>query len=127
MAAILSGTRPGELARLHWRDVVPRQDKPIIVNGIERYPRERCFIIRGAKAGNDVRVPLSAAIAQALKAARAAAPPSSGDDFVFPGRTSGSHVTKFDGDGLIAHGMMLRRTWRTVAAVKNHGCVLVCT
>ena len=49
MIALLCGARPGELSKLKWADVLPR---------------ERCFIIRGAKAKNDIRVPMSAAIAR---------------------------------------------------------------
>ena len=52
MIGLLSGMRPGELARLKWSDLLPRQ---------------RCFVIRGAKATNDVSVPMSAAIASAFK------------------------------------------------------------
>jgi hypothetical protein len=35
---------------------------------------------------------------------------------ISPGRTSGSHITSFDDDALPAHGMLYRRTWRTLAA-----------
>jgi len=51
MINLLAGCRPGELARLKWPDVLPRQ---------------RCFVIRGAKAENDIYVPMSAAIAREL-------------------------------------------------------------
>lgn len=38
-------------------------------------------------------------------------------DYVFPARAGGHiHPVKFDADGLPAWGMMLRRTWRTIAA-----------
>jgi integrase len=97
MIGLLSGMRPGELARLKWADVLPR---------------ERCFVIRGAKANNDIRVPMSAAIARALKLARDAA---RGSEWVFPAR-AGGHIVKFDADDLPAWGMMYRRTWRTIAA-----------
>jgi integrase len=98
MINLLAGNRPGELSRIKWRDVLPR---------------ERCFVIRGAKADNDVRVPMSAAIGREFKRARDAS--VKGNDYVFPAR-AGGHIVKFDVDGLPAHGMALRRTWRTVAA-----------
>ena len=97
MVGLLSGCRPGELAKLKWADILPR---------------ERCFVIRGAKADNDIRVPMSAAIARAFKLARDAGIES---EYVFPARADG-HLTKFDCDDLPAHGMMLRRGWRTIAA-----------
>lgn len=101
MVNLLAGNRPGELARLKWSDVLPR---------------ERCFVIRGAKADNDVRVPLSSAIARELKRARdAARADKTASPYVFPARANG-HIVKFDVDGLPAHGMALRRTWRTIAA-----------
>jgi integrase len=94
---LLSGMRPGELSRLKWSDVLPR---------------ERCFVIRGAKADNDIRVPMSAAIARLFKLARDAKTDS---EYVFPAR-AGGHIVKRDADGLPAWGMMYRRGWRTVAA-----------
>ena len=108
MINLLSGARPGELSKLEWSDVLLR---------------ERCFVIRAAKADNDVRVPLSVAIVKELKRARDAARSagqspkgkSKQSDYVFPAR-AGGHIVKFDVDGLPAHGMALRRTWRTVAA-----------
>lgn len=99
MIGLLSGTRPGELARLKWVDVLPH---------------ERVFFIRAAKARNekhDIRVPMSRAIARELKRARDAGVER---EWVFPAR-AGRHIVKFD-DDLPAHGMMYRRTWRTVAA-----------
>jgi integrase len=98
MIALLSGARPGELSKLKWGDVLPR---------------ERCFIIRGAKAENDIRVPMSAAIAREFKRARSAM--VDGNPYVFSAR-AGGHLVKFDVDGLPAHGISLRRTWRTIAA-----------
>jgi integrase len=101
MIGLLSGMRPGELARLKWSDVLPRQ---------------RCFVIRGAKANNDVRVPMSAAIAREFKRARDGAKAEKIEsEWVFPAR-AGGHIVKFDVDGLPAWGMMYRRTWRTIAA-----------
>jgi integrase len=101
MVNLLSGCRPGELARLKWSDVLPRS---------------RCFVIRDAKGKNDIHVPLSSAIARALKLARNAARADKIESvYVFAARADG-HIVKFDCDGLPAHGMALRRTWRTIAA-----------
>jgi integrase len=101
MAGILCGARPGELSRVLWADVLPR---------------ERVFVIRGAKAGNDIRVVMSAPIARALKLARDGAKAGGIESkYVFPAR-AGGHIVKFDVDGLPARGMMYRRGWRTIAA-----------
>jgi integrase len=97
MIGLLSGCRPGELAKLKWADVLPR---------------ERCFVIRGAKAENDIRVPMSAAIARLFKLARDA---KINSEYVFPAR-AGGHIVKVDADDLPAWGMMYRRGWRTIAA-----------
>jgi integrase len=91
LTALLCGCRPGELARLKWADVLPR---------------ERCFVIRGAKADNDIQVPLSPAIVRALKMVRGA-----DDVFVFPGCAQIGHR-----DPLPARGNQLRHTFRTLAA-----------
>jgi integrase len=96
---LLCGCRPGELARLKWSDVLPK---------------ERVFVIRGAKAENDIRVVMSLPIVKALKLARGPGKPDP-DSWVFPAR-AGGHVVKFDADALPAWGMMYRRTWRTIAA-----------
>ena len=104
MIGLLSGMRPGELSRLKWVDVLPRQ---------------RCFVIRNAKSkklGHDIHVPLSAAICRELKRARNAARAAKIESvYVFPARADG-HVKKFDCDSLPVWGMAYRRTWRTVAA-----------
>ena len=76
MITLLGGKRPGELSRMKWEDVLPR---------------ERCFVIRGAKADNDVRVPMSAAIAREFKRVRDAAAPAM--TYVFPAR-AGGHIDK---------------------------------
>jgi len=102
MIALLSGMRSGELARLKWSDVLPR---------------ERCFVIRESKSGDDIRVPLSLPMVRELKRARdAAVAAGQGSAYVFPGRYAGSHIAKFSADGLPAYGMMLRRTYRTICA-----------
>jgi integrase len=97
LTALLCGCRPGEVARLKWTDVLPR---------------ERAFVIRGAKADNDIRVPLSPAIARALKMARNAQRANRIETkFVFPGCTQIGHR-----DPLPARGNQLRHTFRTIAA-----------
>ena len=55
LLGLLTGQRPGELARLKLSDVLPE---------------ERCLVIRRAKAYNDIQSPLSRPIEQALKLAR---------------------------------------------------------
>jgi integrase len=101
MLGLLTGCRPGELARLKRPDVLPR---------------ERCFVIRGAKAENDIRVPLSAAIARMLKLVRDTARAEQiTSEYVFPAR-AGGFIAKFDCDGLPAWGMHYRRTYLTLAA-----------
>ena len=88
---LLTGTRPGELARLRWQDIDLR---------------ERTLTIVAAKAGSDIAVPLSIEIVRALMLARGADPV-----LVFPG---GARLGRHD--QLPAQGMDLRRTYRTVAA-----------
>ena len=56
---------------------------------------------------------MSATIARELKRARGAI--VEGNPYVFSAR-AGGHLVKFDVDSLPAHGMALRRTWRTIAA-----------
>jgi integrase len=104
MINLLCGARCGELSKLEWTDVLPR---------------ERVIVIRAAKAGNEIRIPMSAAIARELKRTRDAQRGTARDalqdsEWVFPAR-AGGHIVKFDADRLPAHGMMLRRVWRTVA------------
>ena len=89
---LLGGFRPGELSRVRWSDIKPR---------------DRVLIITNAKAGNEIRSPLSIPIIRALKIARA----HRVGDLVFPGCAQrGRH------DHLPARGIKLRRTYRTVAA-----------
>jgi integrase len=103
---LLGGFRPGELARLKWGDVVPC---------------ERVVIIRNAKAGLDIRVPMSAPIARALQMARDGATesgpkPQGSHEFVFPARGPRGHIIRFDSDALPFYANALRHTWRTIAA-----------
>jgi integrase len=94
LTELLTGARPGELARLTWADVKPHS---------------RSIIIAHAKAGNDIAIPLSVPIVQALKLARDNA--DEGETLVFPGCAQVAHR-----DELPARGMELRHTYRTVAA-----------
>jgi integrase len=94
MVALLTGARPGELARLKWSDV---------------RPRSRALVIGHAKAGADIVIPLSVPIVQALKLARDAG--DEGEEMVFPGCAQVGHRDK-----LPARGNMLRHTYRTVCA-----------
>jgi integrase len=110
MKSLLTGARPGELARTKWADLFPihpeRKGKRMM----------RSFVIRGAKAKNDIYIPLSLPIVKELKRARDFARAlESQSVYVFPARANG-HIVKFDVDDLPAWGMMLRRTYRTVAA-----------
>ena len=70
-------------------------------------PRERVFVIRNAKAGDDIRVPLSQPIVRALRIALEAGKSAE----VFPAVTQIGH--RLD---LPARGVKLRRTYRTIAA-----------
>jgi integrase len=92
LTALLTGCRPGELARLRREDIMPK---------------ERAFVIRGGKSGDDIRIVLSVPIVRALRRALGAhdgAP-------VFPGCQ-----WPLPTDKLPATGRALRRTYRTVAA-----------
>jgi integrase len=100
LTELLTGTRPGELARLCWADV--------------RH-NERNLVIGKAKAGQDIVIPVTEEIAAALQMARddaeqlgLAVEP---DGLVFPGCSQVSAR-----EALPARGNMLRHTYRTVAA-----------
>jgi integrase len=97
LTSILTGGRPGELARLKWADV---------------HPRTRSFVIRKSKSGIDIAIPMSTPIAKALRMARDAGREWN-SEYVFPARDNG-HIVKFDCDGLPAWG--LRHSYRNVAA-----------
>jgi integrase len=88
--------RPGEAARIRWRDVKPAH---------------RVVESPGAKAGNTIQVVMSAPIARVLKEARDLSKPKDRDAFVFVHCDAAGHR-----DDLPARGHALRHTWRTVAA-----------
>lgn len=89
---LLTGARPGELARTPWSN----------------YNAEaRMLTIGNSKTGGDIPIPASSAIADALSAARKASPNS---DLIFPGCEQAGHR-----DPLPARGHALRRTYKTIA------------
>jgi integrase len=94
---LLVGGRPGEICRLKWADV---------------NCRSRSITIRAAKAGHDVIIPMSAAIARALKLARDASDGKS--EWVFPAR-AGGHLVQFNEPELPTHGHALRHCYRDAA------------
>jgi integrase len=100
LTGLLTGARPGELARRHWRDFSEN---------------ERTLTIGRAKAGKDIVIPISEEIAAVLSMASADAVALgldvSPDALIFPGCSQQSHR-----DDLPARGNMLRHTYRTVAA-----------
>jgi len=71
MVGLLSGIRPGELSRLKWPDLFP-------VHPETGKPMRRTFLIRDAKAKNNIYVPFSAATARQLKQARMPATAANG-------------------------------------------------
>jgi hypothetical protein len=92
---LLTGARPGELARTPW-------------TGLDT--KSRTLTIGNAKIGNDIPIPLSAPICRALKLARDNADDSG---LIFPGcEQSGHHETVF---AKAERGHSHRRTWKTVA------------
>ena len=107
MVNLLTGCRPGELARLKWSDLFP-------VHPETGDRMKRSFAIRDAKAKNTIYVPIERSHCPRVEAsARRERRKRMG---LSGSHTKGSHITSFDDDGLPAHGMMYRRTWRTVAA-----------
>lgn len=99
MLNLLTGSRPGELARLEWPDVSPS---------------DRLIIVRNAKAGLDIRIPMSAPIARLLKMPRDNITPNNTTNFVFPARGPKGHIVRFDSDELPFYGNSLRHIYRTI-------------
>lgn len=97
LASILSGARPGELCRVRVADVDFAG---------------RMFVIRKAKASNDIPVPISAPIEAALRMALKAAGES---EWLFPVR-GGGHLQRVDKDNLPEWGNALRHNYKTVAS-----------
>ena len=93
---LLTGARGGEAARLEWKDVDCRA---------------RTITFRQAKAGADIVLPMSAAIARELKRARDAEGVAKDSRYIFSGVRGVTWKDK-----LPAKGHALRHSWRTVAA-----------
>jgi integrase len=94
---LLTGARPGELARTPWTNLDCRA---------------RTLTIGNSKTGNDIPIPLSAAICRALKLARDSKPQRQhkrDEGLIFPGCAQAAR------EDLPARGHALRRTFKTVA------------
>jgi integrase len=95
LTGLLTGARPGELARTPWKNLDIRT---------------RTLTIGGSKAGHDIPIPLSSAICRALKIARDHADKSG---LMFPEcGQRGHHKPVFKPT---ERGHSHRRTWKTVA------------
>jgi integrase len=92
LVGLLTGARPGELARTPW---------------INLDMHSRTLTIGNSKTGGDLPIPLSSAICRALKIARDHADKSG---LIFPECSQAGHR-----DALPARGHALRRTYKTVA------------
>ncbi len=93
---LFTGMRPGETARIRWRDV---------------HPRERLVEIPGSKKDNTIRIIMSAPIARVLKRARDLGKPVDKDAFVFAHCEQAGHR-----DALPTRGHAFRHSYRTVCA-----------
>jgi integrase len=91
---LFTGMRPGEVARIRWRDVKPR---------------ERVIEIPDAKKDNTIRIIMSAPIARVLKRARDLDKPKDRDAFVFQHCGHAGHR-----DNLPRRGHDLRHSYKTV-------------
>jgi integrase len=96
LLAVLTGQRPGELARVRVADA-----------------QDDALVIGKAKASNRIWIPASkpikAALAMAMKA-RA----DTETEWLFPAR-AGNHIRKVDGDGLPLWGNGLRHNYKNIA------------
>jgi len=97
---LLIGARPGELGRVHWRDL----DTEAML-----------FTMPDAKEENDIEIPITPEIVAAFMIAKQDKDRPNGvgckpDDLIFPGCTN--NPTR---DKLPARGHALRRTWKTIA------------
>jgi integrase len=90
---LFTGARGGEISRIRWRDV---------------YPRDRVIKIPGSKKDNTIRIIMSAPIARILKRARDL---DGKGEFVFAHCTQAAQREK-----LPARGHALRHSYATVAA-----------
>ncbi|MGH9810039.1 MAG: tyrosine-type recombinase/integrase, partial [Terriglobia bacterium] len=97
LLGLLTGIRPGALSRLKWADVDCRT---------------RTITIRADKTGGGM-VPMSAAIASALRLARDGVDEES--EWVFPARGRSGHLMQFSEPSLPAFGHALRHCFRDQA------------
>ena len=95
LTALLTGARPGELARTPWDNL-----------DLKAYT----LTVGNSKTGNDIPIPLSPVIERALEMAREAQPKHNRSNLIFPECEQAGHR-----DPLPARGHAMRRTWKTVA------------
>ncbi len=99
LAGLLTGARPGELARTPWSNLDFKS---------------RTLTIGGSKLGADIPIPLSAAILRAIKIARDAQRASGvKSELIWPGCDQAGHREPLFSKGERGHSH--RRTWKTVA------------
>jgi integrase len=106
---VLTGARPGELARIRWDEHVDWQNRLFYLRGTKT---------RKKKADKPIIVPMSARIAQQLNLARkAGAVMHPGSPFVFPADSESGHLVnwKEDQDILDYWGKSGRHTYTTYA------------
>jgi integrase len=94
--ALLTGCRPGELARIRW-------------DGFNA--KARTFTIKKTKNKLNLTIPLSRPLCWALMLARDARKDDDDSPFVFTARKPTCHIVKFDSDGLPWYGNHLRHTY----------------
>jgi integrase len=102
MLCVLTGCRPGELARLRW-------------DGIDCM--KRTLTIAKSKTGKNIVLPMSAAIAAELKRARDAGRISDGrSPWVFPTESASGHLQHWYDPGVKWAGNCGRHSYRTICA-----------
>src|SRR5262249_9140255 len=102
LLAILTGQRPGELARLRIADI--------------DFAARR-FTIGRSKASGDIIVRISEPIEAALRMALKAQVVGETGEWLFPARTEAAYyLRKFDGDGLPLWGNGLRHNYKTISS-----------
>jgi integrase len=97
LVGLLTGARPGELARTPWSNLDCRT---------------RTLTVGDSMAGHDIPIPLSAPIAGALKIARDHADKRG---LIFPGCEQAGHHEKGCSFTPAERGHAQRKTWKTVA------------
>jgi integrase len=100
MVNLLTGARPGELARTRWENIDDEAGT---------------LTIGDAKAGNDIAIPITPELRKALKLAADAAPNHKPGDLIFPGCSQFQHRDRTE---LPARGHALRRTYKTIATTQ---------